>query len=166
MRDLASGTKPRHTMQSTMTLASLTIWTAVRTLHLLAGAIWVGGQIAIGAVIVPVLRTRADTETRSSLASAFGRRFAGISGAIVIPVLVASGIALLWHHGVQMHMLKSDEWQGLITAKSAFFALSLALVAAHGIASAAGHRSASRLLATGGLMVSIVVVILAAALVT
>jgi uncharacterized membrane protein len=66
-------------------------WLAVRWLHVLAMALFVGGQLVLVVAIVPVLR-RAD---RPSL-RAIARRF-GWASLVALAVLVATGVALAFH---------------------------------------------------------------------
>ena len=67
-------------------------WTGVLWLHLLAMAFFVGGQLFLAAVVVPVLR---GEETRPDLRSV-ARRF-GAGTLVAIGVLLVSGIALASH---------------------------------------------------------------------
>lgn len=67
-------------------------WLAVRWLHLLAMAFFVGGQLFLAAAVVPVERRAPDRERLRSIA----RRF-GYGTLVAIGVLVATGIALAGH---------------------------------------------------------------------
>jgi len=69
------------------------VWEIVRWIHLLAMAFFVGGQLVLATVVVPVLRGA----NRASLRTA-ARRFA--AGTLVaIALLVATGVALASHFG-------------------------------------------------------------------
>ena len=70
----------------------MTFWNGVLWLHLLAMAFFVGGQLMLGLVVVPVLR---GAEDRGPLRAA-ARRF-GIGTLIAVGVLVVSGAALARH---------------------------------------------------------------------
>lgn len=70
----------------------MTLWNGVLWLHLLAMAFFVGGQLMLAAVVVPVLRG----SDRSSLQAA-ARRF-GIGTLGAVGVLVVSGAALASHY--------------------------------------------------------------------
>jgi uncharacterized membrane protein len=70
----------------------MTFWNAVLWLHLLAMAFFVGGQLMLAAVLVPVMR---GAEDRTPLRVA-ARRF-GVGSLIAIAVLIATGAAMASH---------------------------------------------------------------------
>lgn len=67
-------------------------WELVRFLHIVALALFVGGQIMLVVAIVPVLRGEPDNVMLS-----VARRF-GIASAVAIAVLLATGIAMASHY--------------------------------------------------------------------
>lgn len=69
------------------------MWTAVRWLHLVAMAFFVGGQLFLAAVVVPALRGEAARPALRAVA----RRF-GAGTLVAIGVLVASGAAMASHY--------------------------------------------------------------------
>jgi len=68
------------------------MWDVVRWLHVLAMAFFVGGQLMLAAVIVPVERRAPDRERLRAVA----RRF-GYGTLVAIGVLMATGSALAGH---------------------------------------------------------------------
>lgn len=70
----------------------MTFWNGVLWLHLLGMAFFVGGQLMLGAVVVPALRGLEDREPMRAAA----RRF-GVGVVIAFVVLIASGAALAGH---------------------------------------------------------------------
>jgi putative copper export protein len=70
----------------------MTLWNAVLWLHLLAMAFFVGGQLMLAGVLVPLFR---NSENREQLRAA-ARRF-GIGSLIAIGVLLATGSAMASH---------------------------------------------------------------------
>jgi len=70
----------------------MTFWNGVLWLHLLAMAFFVGGQLMLAVVVVPVLR---GAEDRGPLRAA-ARRF-GIGTLVAIGVLVITGAAMASH---------------------------------------------------------------------
>jgi uncharacterized membrane protein len=71
---------------------AVAFWNGVLWLHLLGMAFFVGGQLMLAAVVVPVLRGLPDRE----LLRAAARRF-GIGTAIAFVVLILTGVALASH---------------------------------------------------------------------
>lgn len=71
------------------------MWTAIRWLHLVAMAFFVGGQLFLAAVVVPALR---GAETRPQLRT-IARRF-GYGTLVAIGVLLATGAAMASHYAV------------------------------------------------------------------
>ena len=71
---------------------AVTFWNGVLWLHLLAMAFFVGGQLMLATVVVPVLRGLEDREPLRAAA----RRF-GAGTAIAFGVLIVSGAALASH---------------------------------------------------------------------
>jgi uncharacterized membrane protein len=71
---------------------AVTFWNGVLWLHLLAMAFFVGGQLMLAAIVVPVLRAAPD---RGPLLAA-ARRF-GIGTLIAVGVLVITGAAMAGH---------------------------------------------------------------------
>ena len=70
----------------------MTLWDGVLWLHLLGMAFFVGGQLMLGAVVVPVLR---GAEDRAPLRAA-ARRF-GVGTLIAVGVLAVTGAAMASH---------------------------------------------------------------------
>ena len=68
------------------------VWTVIRFLHILAVAVFVGGQLVLAVAVVPALRGRGDDAAMRAIA----RRF-GIAGAAALAVLIATGAAMAGH---------------------------------------------------------------------
>lgn len=96
----------------------MTFWNGVLWLHLLAMAFFVGGQLMLAAIVVPVLRGLDD---RGPLRSA-ARRF-GIGTVIAFAVLVVTGIAMASHE----HLWSDSTLQ----VKIGLVALVAVLIGAH-----------------------------------
>jgi uncharacterized membrane protein len=71
---------------------AVTFWNGVLWLHLLGMAFFVGGQLMLGAVLVPVLRGMEDAGPLREAA----RRF-GIGTVIAFGVLIVTGVAMASH---------------------------------------------------------------------
>ena len=117
----------------------MTLWNGVLWLHLVAMAFFVGGQLMLAAVVVPVLRAAGERDALRAAA----RRF-GIGTAIAFGVLIVSGVAMASHEHrwsnstlqvkiglgalvvvlIGLHM-RRPEWHAL---DAAIFLISLAIV--------------------------------------
>lgn len=71
----------------------MTLWNGVVWLHLIGMAFFVGGQLMLAAVVVPVLRHSPDENALRAAA----RRY-GIGTMIAFGVLVATGVAMAIHY--------------------------------------------------------------------
>jgi uncharacterized membrane protein len=93
-------------------------WAAVLYLHLLAMAFFVGGQLILAAVVVPVLGGERDPAAMRSLA----RRF-GAGSLVALAFLLATGIAMAEHFSL---------WSsGTLQLKLALVVLVIALTLIH-----------------------------------
>src|SRR5919108_1305270 len=96
------------------------MWEAVRWLHLLAMAFFVGGQMVLAAAVVPAFR-RAEGRDREPL-RAIARRF-GQGTIVAIAALVVTGAAMASHF---------DDWDSsTLQVKLGLVVLVGGLVAAH-----------------------------------
>lgn len=92
-------------------------WLAIRWLHVLAMALFVGGQLVLAVAVVPALREAHRPQLR-----AIARRF-GWASVIAIAVLIATGSALASH---------DHRWgSGTLQVKLALVALIGVLIAWH-----------------------------------
>jgi uncharacterized membrane protein len=96
------------------------MWEAVRWLHLLAMAFFVGGQLVLAGAVVPAFR-RAEGPDREPL-RVIARRF-GQGTLLAIAVLVATGAAMAGHFG--------DWGSSTLQVKLGLVVLVGVLVAAH-----------------------------------
>jgi uncharacterized membrane protein len=67
-------------------------WFLIRWLHLLAMTFFVGGQIMLAAVVVPVARGSGDREGLRAIARRFGQ-----GTLVALGVLIVTGTALAFH---------------------------------------------------------------------
>ncbi|MBV9465735.1 MAG: hypothetical protein JO169_06440 [Solirubrobacterales bacterium] len=71
----------------------MTLWNGVLWLHLVAMAFFVGGQLMLAAVLVPVLRSAGNRDALRAAA----RRF-GAGTLVAVGVLVLTGVAMASHY--------------------------------------------------------------------
>jgi uncharacterized membrane protein len=96
------------------------MWEAIRWLHLLAMAFFVGGQLVLAAAVVPAFRRTegAGREPLRAIARGFGR-----GTLVALAVLIATGAAMASHFG---------DWdEGTLHVKLALVVVAGVLVLAH-----------------------------------
>lgn len=139
-------------------------WSLVRFVHVTAAMGWVGGQLLLSLVVLPVLRAQLDPEARGPLVRVTARRFALVANAVLLPALLATGLALMWHRGVGLSAFDDPGYGRLLGIKLILVVASVALAAVHGVLALTRPRLA-RPLAMTGLASSLGIVVFATALV-
>jgi len=66
----------------------------VRFVHVLSSMAWVGGQLLLSLLVLPVLRRRMDAATRAPLTREVGIRFGVFTVEVFLPLQILTGIAL------------------------------------------------------------------------
>nr|WP_223188833.1 hypothetical protein [Streptomyces sp. TRM68416] len=125
---------------------------------------WVGGQQALSLVILPLARRMLAPETKDRFTAEEGRRFGLLTGAVSLPVQLATGWAVAWHKGVTWAALTEPGYGRTLAARLALFVLVMPAAVGHGIAHARNRAEPARSLAVVSLVGSLGVVLLAAAL--
>ena len=143
---------------------SVNTWSHVRFAHVVAAMGWVGGQLVLSAVVLPVLRAEIDLALRAPLLRATGRRFALVANLVLLPTLLATGVAIAAHRGLTFGTLGEPGYGRLLGIKLVFVAASVVLAAAHGTL-ATRRPQIARPLAIAGLVSSLLIVVFATALV-
>jgi uncharacterized membrane protein len=64
----------------------LDLWSLVRFLHVVGAVVWLGGQLTLSALVMPVARDRLPTEFRAVLMRILGMRFGIATVAVLIPL--------------------------------------------------------------------------------
>jgi uncharacterized membrane protein len=143
----------------------ISFWTLVRFVHVLSAMVWVGGQLLLSLLVLPVLRRRLDAASRAPLTREVGVRFGVFTVAVFLPVQIATGIALAAHRGVTVGDLAEPGYGRTLGEKVALFAVVLLISGVHGVAVGRGQDRLARLLGIATLLGSVGVVLLATALV-
>lgn len=143
---------------------SVSAWSLVRFAHVLAAMGWVGGQLFLSVIVLPVLRQHLAPELRGPLIHRTATRFAVVANVALLPILVASGIALAWHRGVTFGSFDDPGYGRLLGIKLVLVVFSLGLAGLHG-AIASRHPTSARPLAIAGLATAVAIVVFATALV-
>ncbi len=134
-------------------------WTIVRFLHLLAAAVWIGGQAALF-IAVPVIRERVPDA--SAVIGIIGRRFGAIAGPALL-VLLVTGMLQADHLGV-MDARQVREKMGLLALIIVLTVVHAILGAriARGGPTADGLRRTSRWLSGVNLLLGVAALFVAA----
>ena len=140
------------------------LWTLLVLVHVLAASFWVGGQLMLVVVVMPVLRGSGSPTLVRELASAAGRRFAAVTNWVLLPVLVVSGIVLATLNGVRPGNLTTTPFGRVLLVKAVLVAAVFALAAVHGAAARRMSPRRIRFLAALTLLVSVAILGLGAAL--
>lgn len=143
---------------------SVTAWSLVRFAHVLAAMGWVGGQLLLAGVVMPVVRAELPPHVRGPLIHHTARRFASLANFVLLPVLLVTGLALAWHRGVTFGSFDDPGYGRLLGIKLVLVVASVALAAVHG-AIAARNPKRARPLALLGVGASVAIVVFATALV-
>ena len=143
---------------------SINGWSLVRFAHVVAAMGWVGGQLLLSVVVLPVLRSELDPAVRGPLVRASARRFALVANAVLLPTLLTTGVALATHRGVTLETFGEPGYGRLLGTKLIFVAASVVLATVHGTLATSRPRIA-RPLAIAGLASSLMIVVFATALV-
>ena len=139
-------------------------WSLIRFLHVTSAALWVGGQLTVSLVVLPLARRMLDTGQRARMLRAVGRRFGVFTGAVFLPVQISTGIALAWHKGVTWLSLAQPGYGRTLAAKLLLFSAVMAAAALHGWANGRGRTGFARAMAVASLAGSVGIVLLATAL--
>lgn len=142
----------------------LTWWSVVRFLHVVSAMVFVGGQLLLSAVVLPVLRKQLEPAVRGPLLRTTARRFGLIANVVLLPTLIVTGVSLALHRGVTWEILGGDGYGRTLSIKLGFVVLSALLAGLHGVLAVA-RPTLARPLAISGLVSSLTIVLFATALV-
>jgi putative copper export protein len=126
---------------------------------------WVGGQLLLSLLVLPVLRRRLDPAGRAPLTREVGIRFGVFTLAVFLPLQLLTGIALAAHRGITVQSLAEPGYGRTLAAKLVLFAAMLLVSGLHGMAVGRGQERLARLAGIATLLGSVGVVLLATALV-
>jgi uncharacterized membrane protein len=143
---------------------TITGWSVVRFLHVLAAMGFVGGQLTLSGVVLPVLRRDLEPAVRGPLVRTAAKRFGSLANTVLLPTLLATGLALAAHRHIGWGTLGKDGYGRLFAIKMLLVITSVGLAAAHGIL-ASRRPGGARPLAVAGLASSVGIVLFATALV-
>jgi uncharacterized membrane protein len=137
----------------------------VRFVHVLSAMVWVGGQLLLSLLVLPVLRRRLDAASRASLTREVGIRFGIFTVAVFLPLQIVTGIALAAHRGLTVSDLAEPGYGRTLGEKVTLFAVVLLISGLHGVAVRRGQDRLARGLGIATLLGSVGIALLATALV-
>lgn len=141
----------------------MTWWSVIRFLHVSGAALWVGGQLTISLVLLPLARQKLAADQYTGMAREVGRRFGIFTGAVFLPVQITTGVAMARHKGVTWASLTEPGYGRILAAKLLLFGAVVAIAGVHGWASSR-HPSFARAMALASLAGSVGIVLIATAL--
>jgi len=145
-------------------MTTVTWWSVVRFVHVLSATGWVGGQLLLSGVVLPVLRSEVEQPARGRLIHTTAKRFGFIANIGLLPLLALTGVALARHRGVTVEALGEPGYGRLLSIKLGLVVLSIALAGVHGLLATKNPRG-SRILGIAGMVSSVGIVLFATALV-
>ncbi|MHB9856990.1 hypothetical protein [Streptomyces sp. YIM S03343] len=145
-------------------MGSVGVWSLVRFFHVAGAALWVGGQLALSLVVLPLARHLLDAEAKDRFSAAAGRRFGMLTGAVFLPVQLGTGWAMAWHKGVTWASLAEPGYGRTLATKLGLFVVVMIAAGGHGLAQSKGRGDLARALAVVSLVGSLGIVVLATAL--
>src|SRR3546814_6587603 len=111
---------------------TITGWSLIRFLHVLAAMCWVGGQLILSLIVLPALRRSSlAPDVRVPLVRAAAKRFGMVANVALLPTLLATGLALAAHRHLSWEILgnpgrseeHTSELQSLMRIPYAVFCL-------------------------------------------
>lgn len=136
------------------------VWAGVRFVHVLSAMLWVGGQLTVSLVVMPLARRTLEGERRATVLRAIGKRFGTLTAGFFLPVQLGTGIALAWGAGVTWASLLEPGYGRVLAAKLALFCVVMVAATLHGATTRTRPRLA-RTMAMTSLVTSVGVVLLA-----
>lgn len=137
----------------------------MRFLHVVGAIIWVGGQLTVTVVLLPIAQQELGLTDRANVLRGVGKRFARITAVVFLPLQIGTGLLLAIHSGVTWASLLEPGYGRILVAKVLLFALVMAAATAHGIFQARREPRAARAASLSALVGSLGVVLLATMLV-
>lgn len=146
MRHAASGARGMVEVSEQWTPSACGPWCA--SCHVTGAVVWVGGQLVLSRVVLPVARRMLAADAGDTFAAGAGRRFGLLTGAVSLPLPLGTGWAMAWHNGVTRASRTDPGYGRALATKLGLFALVMPAVG-HGVAYAKGRPALARARAVG-----------------
>ncbi|MGA7671340.1 MAG: DUF4149 domain-containing protein [Nitrolancea sp.] len=108
------------------------IWSWIRWIHLISAIVWIGGQLFILIVLLPIMRTALPRNERILLFAQVGRRYAVVSW-IALALLVATGFLNGERRGIAWERLPDSNYGRILLAKLILVAIVITITLIHAL---------------------------------
>ena len=107
------------------------LWALARWLHLLAAITWIGGQLFILIVLLPIMRGALPRDERVLLFARVGRRY-GLVSWVALSVLIVTGVINGQRRGVNWaHLFQAGSYGQILGAKLVLVAVVIVVTIVH-----------------------------------
>ncbi len=110
----------------------VSIWSLIRWTHLVSAIVWIGGQLFILIVLLPIMRSALPRNERTLLFAEVGRRYAIVSW-IALTLLVITGILNGQRRGIVWERLPDSTYGRILLAKLILVAIVIAITLVHAL---------------------------------
>ncbi len=108
------------------------IWAWIRWIHLISAITWIGGQLFILIVLLPIMRTSLPRNERTLLFAQVGRRYAVLSW-IALALLVVTGVLNGERRGIDWARLPDSSYGRILLVKLIFVAIVIVITLVHAL---------------------------------
>ena len=110
----------------------LWVWATIRWVHLLSAIAWIGGQLFIVLVLVPIMRSALPANERTLLFAKVGQRFAVVSW-VALALLVVTGFLNGERRGIAWGRLLASSYGQRLAIKLGLVALVIVITLVHAL---------------------------------
>ncbi len=108
------------------------MWAWIRWIHLTSAIVWIGGQLFILIVLLPIMRTALPRNERTILFAQVGRRYAVVSW-IALTLLVVTGFLNGERRGIVWSRLPDSTYGRILLVKLVFVGVVIAITLVHAL---------------------------------
>ncbi len=108
------------------------IWSWIRWIHLVSAITWIGGQLFILVILLPIMRTALPRNERTLLFAQVGRRYAVVSW-IALTLLVVTGFFNGQRRGIDWSRLPNSTYGQILLAKLIIVAVVIVITLVHAL---------------------------------
>lgn len=108
------------------------IWAFIRWIHLISAITWIGGQLFILVILLPIMRTALPRNERTLLFAQVGRRYAIVSW-IALALLVVTGFFNGQRRGIDWSRLPDSAYGRILMAKLIIVTVVIVITLVHAL---------------------------------